>query len=99
MLWDSELSRWQWSRIFWIENKTYKRSGSTTSHDYIGDDNRAVMSEEVHKVDPFNTKRVKVKFYDKSMGSPFAGLTQEKVDKFVKRNKKNFERKFSEKLL
>ena len=76
-----------------------KSSGSTSSHDYIGDDRRAIMAEKISEIDPFSTDRKKVTFYDKSMGSPFAGLTQVKVDCFVKRNRKNFKRKFHEKML
>ena len=82
-----------------MSSMLFNGSGSTSSHDYIGDDRRAMMSEEIIKVNPFNTERLKVTFYDKSMGSPYAGLTQEKVNSFVKRNKKNFKRKFHEKLL
>ena len=57
------------------------------------------MAEEIAKVNPFSTARDKVDFYDKSMGSPFSGLTKTKVDSFVERNRKNFVRKFHEKLL
>ena len=77
----------------------FTSSGSTSSHDYMGDDRRAVMAEEIAKVNPFNTNRKKVTFFDKSMGSPYAGLTKEKVDRFVVRNKSNFKRKFHAKLL
>ena len=74
-------------------------SGNTSSHDLIGDDRREIMAEEIAKINPFNLDRDKITFYDKSMGSPFTGLTEEKVKKFVDRNKKNFVRKFHVKML
>ena len=73
-------------------------TASSSSHDLIGDDRRAIMADEVGKIKPFNTNRNKVDFFDKSMGSPFAGLTIAKIDSFVERNKKNFVRKFDEKM-
>ena len=82
-----------------LNSMLFTSSGSTSSHDYIGDDHRAEMAEEILKVNPFKLEREKVTFFDKSMGSPYAGLTEAKVNSFVERNKKNFKRKFHEKLL
>ena len=82
-----------------LNSMLFNSSGSSSSHDLIGDDRRAVMAEEIAKIKPFNTNRGKVVFFDKSMGSPFSGLNKTKVDSFVKRNKKNYVRKFHEKML
>ena len=82
-----------------LNSMLFDSSGSTSSHDYIGDDQREIMAEEILKVNPFNLEREKVTFYDKSRGSPYSGLTETKLNLFVERNKKNFKRKFHEKLL
>ena len=74
-------------------------TGSHSSHDYIGDERRKAIADEVAKIDPFSKKRPQIEFYDKSRGSPFSGLNMVKVDKFVQRNKKNFKRNFNEKLV
>ena len=74
-------------------------SASRSSHDYIGEERRYVITEEIEKINPFNKNRNKVVFFDKSRGSPFSGLNMKKVDKFVDRNRGNFKRNFHEKLL
>ena len=74
-------------------------SGSHASHDYIGEERRKDITDKVAKINPFNKSREKLEFYDKSRGSPFSGLNMEKVNRFVSRNKKNFRRNFSEKLV
>ena len=52
------------------------------------------MSEQVSKINPFSKKRPPVTFYDKRKGTPFAGMTMEKVDRFMARNCANFKRRF-----
>ena len=81
-----------------LNSMLFNGSGSSSSHDLIGDDRRAIMAEEIAKINPFSSKRVKINFYDKSMGSPFEGLSKTKIETFVKRNKKNFVRKYHEKM-
>ena len=70
--------------------------GGHSSNDYIGNDRREVMKDEIAKINPFSKNREKINFFDKSKGSPFSGMNLEKVERFVKRNKKNFSRKFNE---
>ena len=72
-----------------------KTLSSTTSHDYLGEERRGLMRQQINAVDPFSKKREKIVFFDKSMGSPFCGMTMEKISMFVNRNKKNIKRKFS----
>ena len=74
-------------------------SRGNDTRDYIGEDRRAVMTEEIAKVNPFCKTRKKVDFFEKSRGSPFSGLNMEKVGRFTARNRKIFGRKFHEKLL
>ena len=52
------------------------------------------MAEEISKANPFSKNRTKVKFNDKSQGTPFAGMTTEKIDRFMTRNVGNFKRRF-----
>ena len=47
------------------------------------------MSEKIREVNPFSTTRDKVIFYEKSMGTPFAGMTLDKMKSFLTRNKTN----------
>ena len=74
-------------------------TASHASNDYIGEERREVMREEIDKINIFSKNRQKMDFFDKSRGSPFSGMNMEKVGRFVTRNKKNFNRKFHEKLL
>ena len=53
------------------------------------------MSEEIKRINPFSKSREKITFYDKSMGTPFAGMTLDKIDGFLIRNQKNYKRRFT----
>ena len=75
-------------------------SSSHSSHDYIGDDRRLLISKEIAKVNPFSRNREKVKeFYEKSRGSAFSGLNMNKIEKFLTRNKRNFKRNYCDKIV
>ena len=77
-----------------LESMLTNSYSSSSCYDYIGEERRKLMSEEISKINPFNKKRPPVTFYDKSMGTPFAGMTIDKVDRFLKRNCANFKRRF-----
>ena len=77
-----------------LESMLCTSYSSTTSYDYIGEEKRRIIAEEVSRVNPFSKNREKITFYEKSSGSPFAGMTNEKIDKFLKRNCANFKRRF-----
>lgn len=67
--------------------------GLQTSYDYIGDDARKYMKEKVAELDPFLSEREKVTLLDKSRGlSPFSGMSNEKLDRFVNRKRSNYQR-------
>ena len=72
---------------------------SQTSYNYLGPERTEDMRKEIERVNPFSRTRPKQTFYDKSRGSPFSGMTVQKLENFVERNKKNFLRKFHAKLL
>ena len=71
--------------------------GGRSSHRYINDDQRLKIREEVEKVRPFDLKREKIDYYEKSSGSVFSGLTVDRLERFLKRNKVNFTRSFPHK--
>ena len=63
-----------------------------TSSDTVGEEKRALLRDLIEKTDPFNLGRPPVTdFTHKSSGSPFAGLTREKMDSFIKSVKSEFE--------
>ena len=82
-----------------MESMLCSGTGSNASRDYIGSERREVMAQEIAKVNPFSKNREKIELFDKSRGSPFSGLNMEKVDRFVVRNRSNFNRHYHEKLL
>ena len=65
--------------------------GGKTSHRYLSDVQKEKIRKEVVRVDPFNTKREKVDYFDKTRGM-FSGLKLEQIDRFLIRNKANFKR-------
>ena len=76
-----------------IESMLCSSLSSTTTYDYIGEERRKVMSEKVKEIDPFSQTRDKIDFFDKPKGTPFAGMTLEKIKSFLDRNKTNYKRR------
>ena len=68
---------------------------SSTSYDYIGIERKNLMAEKIREVNPFSTDREKISFYDRSNGSPFAGMNLDKISDFLARNKTNYRRKMT----
>ena len=67
-------------------------TSSKSSYDYMGDDKRQIVKEELDKVKPFDRNRAKVEFKEKSAGSVFNCdyISKENLERFVLRNKKMF---------
>lgn len=60
--------------------------GKEHSKDLVGDKVRVQIEESVAKFDPFNRQReVQHSFLDKSKGSPFKGLTEVDLERFILR--------------
>ena len=78
-----------------LESMLCNSLSSNTSYDYIGEERRKLMNEKVSEVNPFSKSREKVNFFDKSKGTPFAGMTLEKVQRFLDRNRTNYRRRFT----
>ena len=79
------------------ESMLLQTSGGRTSHRYIGEEERKKIREELEQVMPFDLNREKREHYDKSSGSVFSGLSVERVEKFVARNKHNLKRSYPHK--
>ena len=77
-----------------LESMLSSSLSSSTSYDYIGEEKRKMMADKISEINPFSENRLKYDFYDKSMGSPFAGMSIEKIDKFLDRNCDNYKRRF-----
>ena len=67
-------------------------SGGRSSYSYIGEDQRSKIRSEIEKISPFEQNREKREYYEKPVGSVFAGLNLDRVEKFLTRNKQNFKR-------
>ena len=72
------------------ESMLLRGTGGRSSHRYMDEDQRRKIREDMERIRPFDVKREKIDFYEKSAGSVFHGLTIERVERFLKRNKKNF---------
>ena len=75
-----------------LRSRLLESQGRYTSTDTVGEEKRALLKEMVEKTDPFNLERVPVTdFVHKSSGSPFAGLSVEKMESFLQSVKTEFE--------
>ena len=79
------------------ESMLLSLSGGRTSYRYIGEDARVKIRAEIEKVKPFVLSRKKRDYFEKPSGSVFSGLTMERVDRFLARNKRNFKRSYHHK--
>ena len=68
-------------------------TGMQSSHDYVWEDARNFMEEKVSNLDPFSLVRPQISLMDKSRGSsPFTGMTNERLTRFVKLCKNKYVR-------
>ena len=72
-------------------------TGGRTSHSYLSEDQKKKIREDIEGIRPFDEKRPKIEYYDKSTGSVFSGLTIARVEWFLQRNKVNFNRSYPHK--
>ena len=71
------------------------RVGKEHSKDMVGDNVRDQLEENVAKFDPFNRERdTQHTFFDKLKGSPFVGLTEPDLERFIKNKKKEYTSKY-----
>jgi hypothetical protein len=79
------------------ESMLLQTSGGRTSYRYIGEAERMKIREEIEQVKPFDLKREKRDHFDKTSGSVFSGLSLDRVEKFLARNKRNYKRSYPHK--
>ena len=79
------------------ESMLLSNPGGKSSHSYMKDDQKMKIREDIERVKPFDQKRDKIEYYEKTTGSVFSGLTVERVEWFLKRNRGNFNRSFPHK--
>ena len=65
--------------------------GGKSSYRYLSEAQKLKIREEIGRMKPFEKNREKIEYYDKARGV-FSGLTDEKIDRFILRNKGNFSR-------
>ena len=75
------------------------QGGGRSSHSYFSDDQKNKIREEIERVKPFDKRREKIQFYDKSKGSVFSGLSEINLKRFLERNRKLFGRNDPNKFL
>ena len=69
--------------------------GKKGSNDFLKEEGRNIIEEQVTIGDPFNRKRSKQhKFRHKPRGSPYAGLRESEVERFLMRKKEEYRAKY-----
>ena len=68
------------------------QTGGRSSHSYFNEEQKSKIKEEIERVKPFDRNRAKIQYYDKSKGSVFSGLSEEKLQRFIERNRRLFGR-------
>ena len=72
---------------------------NSKTQQYMTEDEKLRISSELNRVQPFSQERQKIEYYDKISGSPFTGLTKERIMWFLKRNQSNFKKSYPHKNL
>ena len=75
------------------ESLQVPQRGGRSSHSYFSSDQKTKIKQDIKKVRPFDKNREKIRFYDKSKGSVFSGLSKPAIQRFLERNKKLFARR------
>ena len=68
-----------------------KGEGGKTAYRYLSEAEKDKVNDEIEKLKPFDYDREKIEYYDKTRGV-FSGLTMEKIERFLERNRTNFKR-------
>ena len=75
------------------------QGGGRTSQQYITDEQKLKIREELERVDPFSSNRMQISYFDKISGSAFSGLSKKRLVWFLERNKSNFRKGYPHKNL
>ena len=80
------------------DSMLFKPAMSSTQQ-YLTDEQKLRVKTELDRVMPFSLQREKIEYFDKIPGSPFVGLTEERVLWFLKRNQSKFMKMYPHKNL
>ena len=72
-------------------------TGGRSSHNYISDDKKRRIREDIERVRPFDREREKIEYDDRSTGSVFSGLDITRLEWFLERNRVSFYRSYPHK--
>ena len=65
------------------------------SNDFLKEEGRNILEEQVSLGDPFNRKRsIQHKFRQTPRGSPYSGLRETEVQRFLKRKSEEYDSKY-----
>ena len=77
------------------ESTLQGKHGKEDSHDLVGEKARSDIEYQVCVTDPFNMKRVRqYDYYDKPRSSPYTGLVEADMVKFVERAAESYDEKY-----
>ena len=71
-----------------------EKIGKESCHDFVGDRVRLILEEQVASADPFSLAREQHKFHDRPRGSPYTGLEESYVERFVDRMGGMYDQKY-----
>ena len=72
---------------------------SSKTQQYMTEDEKLRIRSELVRIQPFSHERQKIEYFDKISGSPFTGLTKDRILWFLKRNQSNFRKSYPHKNL
>ena len=69
--------------------------GKQGSNDFLKEEGRQIIEEQVAIGDPFNRQRsIQHKFRQKPRGSPYSGLREAEVERFLLRKREEYDAKY-----
>ena len=72
-----------------------RKETKSGTQDYLKDSGRFIVEEQVMESDPFNRQReIKYLFRDPPRGSPYTGMKECELERFLARKKKEFAKKY-----
>ena len=71
----------------------------SSTQQFITEEQKLRIRNDLDRIQPFSQSRVKIDYFDKISGSPFAGLTKERILWFLKRNQVKFRKMYPHKNL
>ena len=73
------------------DSMLYQAAKGSTQQ-YMTDEQKQRIRSDLDRIQPFSQDRAKIEYFDKIPGSPFAGMTEERILWFLKRNQAKFKK-------